>query len=258
MQHLLISRKTSGHIDSQIHTHTYYEILILLSGHGRDLHSQQWLPVGSVLFHTPSMPHGWEGIGEECACLSVRFSAEPTIVLPKQPDTWPVWPDLIGGVMCLLEEAKGEIPGWPERARSLLTTIITRPLYAFGMTDVSPADDMFSASDDQFVEMVNRFLREHLAHPITIDEVASAIQMSRRSLTRHFRRLTGESVTECLFSMRMDYAVELLMGSDLPIVDITRQAGFHTPSYFTYRFRERYHCAPAEWRKRFKRNIANT
>jgi len=252
LQHLLLSSRTTSPLDALIHTHTHHEVLLILQGEGCDQSSRQPLPTGSVLVHGPAMPHGWQGVGEACGFLSVRFSAEPLLAMPQPTDAWPVWPAMTGLVIALLHEATGEIPGWTERARALLTTLLARPLYACGLIDADPDDVIVSDEGEQFVDTITQYLRARLADAVTVDEVASAVQMSRRSLTRNFRRLTGHSLQDYLFNMRMDLAVELLMDTDLPMVEVTRQTGFTNPSYFTLRFHTRYHCTPSQWRKRFQ------
>lgn len=76
--------------------------------------------------------------------------------------------------------------------------------------------------------------------------------MSRRTLTRHFMKATGSSITEWLINERLRCSQVLLESSHIPIEHIAEQVGFQSPVTWRQHFKSRFGVSPAEWRKTFQ------
>jgi AraC family transcriptional regulator len=61
---------------------------------------------------------------------------------------------------------------------------------------------------------------------LSIDRLATLAGMSRRAFTSAFRAATGLPVHQFILRRRVDRAVELLEGSDLPLAEIAALSGF--------------------------------
>ena len=101
----------------------------------------------------------------------------------------------------------------------------------------------------KFVDIVDTFLSENLASPLTIADVAYHVGMSERSLMRHFRQLAGETIVQRLFKLRMDRAAGLLADTNTPVSAICALIGFSDPAYFCSRFRHYFAMTPQHYRK---------
>jgi LacI family transcriptional regulator len=97
-----------------------------------------------------------------------------------------------------------------------------------------------------------RFLREHAAEAITIDVVAHEVQVSRRWLERHFRRVLGRTPHEELRAARLELAKKLLLETDWPLPAVAQSAGLTSAPYLNYVFRRGAGCTPSEFRRRFR------
>lgn len=82
----------------------------------------------------------------------------------------------------------------------------------------------------------------------TADEFSKEMNMSRMTLHRKLKNLTGLSATEFITSQRLKSATYFLKNSDLNISEIAIQVGFETISYFNKCFKQTYHCTPTEYR----------
>ena len=91
--------------------------------------------------------------------------------------------------------------------------------------------------------------RLDVAH--TLDSLAASACMSRRSLTRHFRALTGTTFNAWLLAERLAYAQRLLEQSTHSIERITELAGFGSPTTLRHHFRRVFGIAPGAWRRNF-------
>ncbi len=92
------------------------------------------------------------------------------------------------------------------------------------------------------------YLEEHFTEEISPADLAGAVPISERECYRCFERVLGASPIVCVLRRRIAYAAKLLRETELPITDICMQAGFHSPSYFSKRFRERMGCSPRAFR----------
>jgi len=67
--------------------------------------------------------------------------------------------------------------------------------------------------------------------------------------TRSFRRYLGQTPTEYINNLRLQYAENLLLTTDRPVTAIGLEAGFQDASYFSICFRRKFGASPAEFRR---------
>jgi len=110
------------------------------------------------------------------------------------------------------------------------------------------ADYLAELDRSDVVMQVKTKLIEQLPHgDVTEDDVASAINMSRRSLQRKLKE-KGASYKELLDGTRSDLAKEYIRNSRLSINEITYMLGFSEPSNFTRAFKRWTGHSPSEYR----------
>ncbi len=87
-------------------------------------------------------------------------------------------------------------------------------------------------------------------HGISLEDLAREVGMSRFHFARAFRRSTGKSPHEHLTDIRIERAKQMLLHSDLAVVDVALSAGFGSQSHFTHTFRRATGTTPAAYRRR--------
>ncbi|WP_262107467.1 GlxA family transcriptional regulator [Arthrobacter sp. Marseille-P9274] len=92
---------------------------------------------------------------------------------------------------------------------------------------------------------------EHLGDQISVDDLARASHMSRRSFIRAFRAATGTTPATWLRTRRLDEVRRLLEVTDLPIDHIAAQCGFASPITMRQNFMSEFATTPSEYRRRF-------
>ena len=105
------------------------------------------------------------------------------------------------------------------------------------------------AIDDPVVAAGVRFLREHLAEPVTNDDVARVAGVSRTLFQQRFRVAMNCSVRDYLTRMRLRRARLLIEGSDLTLADIAQRSGFRHQEYLGDVFRRHFGITPGKLRK---------
>ncbi|RVU31025.1 GlxA family transcriptional regulator [Neptunomonas marina] len=108
-----------------------------------------------------------------------------------------------------------------------------------------------SAERDHHLAQQLDWIRTNLHHPLDIDGLAEHAHMSRRSFTRHFRQLTGSSVSQWLLNERLTLAQQLLETSSYPIEAIAEKSGFGSTVSLRQQFRKRFGVSPQAWRRSF-------
>ncbi|WP_411962172.1 GlxA family transcriptional regulator [Mesorhizobium sp. CA4] len=89
----------------------------------------------------------------------------------------------------------------------------------------------------------------NLAEPLSVDELASRVKLSRRQVERLFRNHIGHSPVSYYRQLRLERAKLLLMQSQIPIVDIAISCGFISASHFSKCYREANGMSPMHARK---------
>lgn len=96
-------------------------------------------------------------------------------------------------------------------------------------------------------EMVS-FLYQHYAEKITLDEIASAANVSRSKCCRIFKHYLQQSPIDFLNAYRLKISCNLLDTTNRSITEIALACGFNHLSYFSKYFYKAYGCTPREYR----------
>jgi len=91
----------------------------------------------------------------------------------------------------------------------------------------------------------------HLDDELTIERLAAAAHMSRRSFVRAFRDSTGSTPAAWVRSRRLDEARRLLEVTNLSIDQIAASCGFGSPITMRQNFMTAFGSTPSSYRHRF-------
>jgi len=98
------------------------------------------------------------------------------------------------------------------------------------------------------IDRAIRYLREHLAEPIGVAEMAEAAGLSRYHFTRRFTESEGIAPGAFIVRERMKRAVALLQRGDVAIKTVARRSGYPDPNYFAKVFRRSFRVSPSAFR----------
>lgn len=103
------------------------------------------------------------------------------------------------------------------------------------------------ASELSWSERVQRLVGQRPQADWTLAELANAFHVSASTLQRRLAE-EGSSVSACLRELRMELAMALLQGNELPVSEIAARCGYQSHSRFSAAFRKRYGFAPSHLR----------
>jgi transcriptional regulator GlxA family with amidase domain len=95
------------------------------------------------------------------------------------------------------------------------------------------------------------WLRENLATPLTLEQIAARAGVSTRTLIRRFREQTGSTPLQWLHRARIRRAQHLLESTEHSIERIGAQVGFGSPTAFRDRFKQTTGVSPRSYRRAF-------
>lgn len=115
---------------------------------------------------------------------------------------------------------------------------------------ISPQPTSVSTpEDDKLMEKIMAFIEEHLSDSdITIDDMASAVAVSRSGLHRKVKHMLGTSPMEFLREARIRRAAKMLSESSKSVTQIAYECGFSDPKYFSKCFKASTGQTPTEYK----------
>lgn len=99
------------------------------------------------------------------------------------------------------------------------------------------------------IKAVKDFLVGHLAEKPDFDALASRHHMSVHFLRKAFKEIYGLPIYQWLKKYRLEYSLELLKNTDLPIIEIASRIGYSNPSKYAAAFDQRMKMTPGQYRK---------
>lgn len=103
-----------------------------------------------------------------------------------------------------------------------------------------------------------RYIWEHMSEPLGVNDIASAVAISRRKLERHFQKYLHRGVGEELVRKRLERACELLVATGTRVKVISEQVGFSTEKHFFKAFRKAMGTSPKQYRLTHAAEASNT
>ncbi|WP_245375638.1 AraC family transcriptional regulator [Paenibacillus eucommiae] len=103
--------------------------------------------------------------------------------------------------------------------------------------------------NDSMVQQALLYLEEYYASSFKVQDLATALHVSYRHLSRLFKHKTGISIIEKLTDIRVSHAKKLLKDSNMTLREIAHETGFVNEFYFSNQFHRYTFTSPKEFRK---------
>ncbi len=111
------------------------------------------------------------------------------------------------------------------------------------------SDAYFSGSTGRKVQNVRRIINSNLEKEISIEELASKVNLNRTTLQKVFKEIYGLTVNEYRTKARLQLAKNLLASTELSITEIAGRCGYANASKFSEVFKRNEGVLPKDWRK---------
>jgi AraC family transcriptional regulator len=101
----------------------------------------------------------------------------------------------------------------------------------------------------QRIQRVLDYIEAHLGGDLTLEAMASEVELSPFYLARVFKAELGQSPHQYVLARRVELAKELLRNTDQPVADVALAAGFSSQSHLSNWFLRLVGVSPAAYRR---------
>lgn len=106
--------------------------------------------------------------------------------------------------------------------------------------------------EETIVAKVLRHVTDHLSEPLSIEQLADAVGVSRRTFSRVFAKDAHMTPSAFVDQVRVEFCRKLLEETDLPLKTVAFRCGFHSANHMRVIFAKRLDTTPRAYRERFR------
>ena len=113
--------------------------------------------------------------------------------------------------------------------------------------------------NEQRVKQAMLYIRLHHAEPLTLDDIADSISVSKSECCRCFKRTIQMTPFEYLMKYRIFEASKQILNdrdNQHSMADLALSVGFNSISYFNKLFKRYLNCTPTEYRERIAKTAS--
>ena len=250
------------------HSHGFCECVFVIRGHGMH-QSEDHEPVpferGCVIVIPKGGRHAHPRVSPDLSILNLMFEVTRLPPILSELYTQPVFKKIFLRSAASYEGENYPMTKLKENVFRELETLL-RPLAEAGekkgdhtfklglfMAVMSrlcsvwePSAEETASSPD--IPKLIAYMERNFCEEIYLEDLEKLSSMSRSTLQRRFRSVTGVPPMVYLNRIRLRRAAELLLNTDFSIKEIADQSGFFRTPYFFQSFRDCYGVTPQEYR----------
>jgi AraC-like DNA-binding protein len=104
------------------------------------------------------------------------------------------------------------------------------------------------SAGSQYVSQAVDYINANYMHAISVTDIADHVGISRTYLNRLFHQVYNSSVQDFLMNYKLDKAAFLLVNTEMPVKEISQNAGYRDPLVFSKAFKTKYDVSPKNYR----------
>jgi AraC family L-rhamnose operon transcriptional activator RhaR/AraC family L-rhamnose operon regulatory protein RhaS len=259
--------KRDPEIPYSLHSHEFYELVIVISGVGKHLMEteSQVIGGGSAFLIPPDALHGYGEvenlvlynilIGKDILSASLVDLSEiagfKTLVVdasnPKP--TLRLSESQIEEALAIIEKIQAENASlaFGKGTDTMTYAYLLQLLVMLSRSQQKPSQP--KAFGAQRITSVIAYMEQNLNRPLSLRELCAQANMSASTLNRHFLLHTGWSPVEFHIRRRINYACSLIQTSHLSMESISEATGFSDGNYFARQFHTVMKMSPRQYKK---------
>ena len=100
------------------------------------------------------------------------------------------------------------------------------------------------------LQRVLNFIDRNIKRGVTLDEAADHVNMSACYFSKYFKKETGVNFISYVTGRKIDYAKEMLLYTDMPVINIAYELSYNETGYFSKAFKKKVGITPTEFREK--------
>lgn len=246
-----------GPASGKKHSHDFLELTILLSGQSfytidDETHA---LEEETILVFNPGMEHmeytevGMENIQIHIGLRHFNFPGYQKDFLPIESHIIQLGDykeKFFATCQEIIQERNEAKPGYELILKALVFKLI---IYLFRDSHTTLSEDQLLVPEQEKQEFVNDiklYIENHYAQDLTIDHIAHEFYTNPTTLSRSFKKYSGDSPINYLINYRLEKAKTIIETNPaLSIKEIAQSVGYDDSLYFSKLFKKRYGESPS-------------
>ncbi len=158
---------------------------------------------------------------------------------------------------CLLEICESwclQYDMWELQCCSVINALFYSLFKEAGYHLMSDQEQRMSEAKGRRMRKLIKYIDAHYQEKLLLSDIAEQQQLSLHYLSHFFKDTFGMSFQDYLSRIRCEHARQLLLSSDLNLLDISMSCGFSDPKYFNRDFKLLYGRTPKEYRRDFEKS----
>lgn len=98
------------------------------------------------------------------------------------------------------------------------------------------------------IDEVKRYLAEHFAEGITLEQTAEIFYVSKEYLSKIFKQSAGRGFTEYVTALKMERAKELIVDYKIPLKEVAGMVGYVEQAHFYKSFKKFFGKTPGDFK----------
>lgn len=246
-----VNRKSKNLSFKTSHWHDYFELIYYKNCEGVcHLNGKDYPLTGdAVFFLTPGDFHRID-IDEKAGSFSTVFSLSEDIIDRTLTDGSPLSARVLYSPAPLTAAAIEQIADCYNSADLLIQKQVFHLMNAI-LVDVIKKGEKAGNENASLHPALSKAMLIILNDPardITLTEIAKTCGIAPAYFSHIFHKNTGKTFKKWVADIRLDRACRLLEDSDLCVLDICYECGFHTASHFGKIFRQKTGMTPRQYR----------
>jgi len=112
-----------------------------------------------------------------------------------------------------------------------------------------------NAKDKERIDKIFQYTIDHFKQPISLAYIAGSVGMSIPAFCHYFKKSTKKTYVSFLNEVRIGYACNLLIDTNLTIIAICYESGFNTLANFNKQFLKIKGFTPSHFRNHFRESV---
>jgi len=173
-------------------------------------------------------------------CIIERWEAEIRLILTQwSSQQWgddPFAEDSIHFDPCYDTDGIFSVERWSNQLKAMLVKL-------------SKEGGLTQNADSRIILEIRNYLDQNYQQEMTLQHIAERFYISRENVSRKFKQVTGENLSDYLTHLRVDKAKVLLQNTQMRLSQISELVGYEDEKYFSRVFKKATGQTPREYRK---------